>query len=196
MLPKLQNLRDNAKCIFIIAASYAERIDPAIVRAGRVDVKIPLMPPSWAMRRAICVEKFDKDKLGERYDEYCSEIATRTKFFTWKELNNLLRRFPSDKPIDNLGSFIKDNGSATLSLKKVSQRLPKPNNGETIETDRQDIMSVAEEIALLYISIEKETDAEKFSLEIDLPYKAKLETKIKEIINDLLNKVTDENSTK
>lgn len=196
MLPKFQNLRDNAKCIFIIATNYAERIDPAIVRAGRVDVKIPLMPPSWAMRRAICVEKFDKDKLGERYDEYCSEIATRTKFFTWKELNNLLRRFPSDKPIDNLGSFIKDNGSATLSLKKVSQRLPKPNNGETIETDRQDIMSVAEEIALLYISIEKETDAEKFSLEIDLPYKAKLETKIKEIINDLLNKVTDENSTK
>ena len=47
MLPKFQDLRDNKKCIFIVATNYAERIDPAITRLGRIDIKVPLMPPNW-----------------------------------------------------------------------------------------------------------------------------------------------------
>ncbi|MDD2466189.1 MAG: ATP-binding protein [Desulfobulbus sp.] len=50
MLPKINDLRKRERSIFIIATNYEERIDPAIKRSGRIDIKLPLMPPALKQR--------------------------------------------------------------------------------------------------------------------------------------------------
>ncbi|SKA70889.1 ATP-binding protein [Desulfobaculum bizertense] len=71
MLPKLQRLRDKAEknnFIFVIATNYEERIDPAIKRLGRIDEKLPLLPPCNKVRQTI-IENIifgDKRKLSEK----------------------------------------------------------------------------------------------------------------------------------
>lgn len=155
MLPKFQDLRDNAKCIFIIATNYAERIDPAVVRAGRVDKKIPLMPPSWEKRVQLCKEKLSKDKIGERFDLYCEKIANLTAFYTWKELNNFLELLPSDISFEDLPSFISNNGSVNLSFKKILQRIPFWDDNDKFDATRHDTKSVVEELTLLSMAYGK-----------------------------------------
>jgi hypothetical protein len=50
MLTKLQNLRDDASCVFLIATNYYERIDGAIKRRGRVDDHLLVSLPDRAQR--------------------------------------------------------------------------------------------------------------------------------------------------
>jgi hypothetical protein len=53
MLTKLQKLRDRRRAYFIIATNYAESIDPAITRVGRIDGRYLLLPPNALGRRNI-----------------------------------------------------------------------------------------------------------------------------------------------
>lgn len=53
MLPKLQDLRDAKRAIFIIATNYANRIDPAIKRTGRIDQSYLVSLPNSAKRKSI-----------------------------------------------------------------------------------------------------------------------------------------------
>jgi len=56
MLPKLQNLRDKGRILFVIATNYAERIDTAIKRRGRIDRHLLLLPPDEGARKIIIIE--------------------------------------------------------------------------------------------------------------------------------------------
>jgi hypothetical protein len=51
MLTKLAELHDSEAVIFIMATNYAERIDAAIKRQGRIDHHFLLLPPDLARRR-------------------------------------------------------------------------------------------------------------------------------------------------
>ncbi len=53
MLPKLQDLRDAERAIFVIATNYANRIDPAIKRTGRIDQSYLVSLPNATKRAAI-----------------------------------------------------------------------------------------------------------------------------------------------
>lgn len=50
MLTKLHDLRDGKQLIFLIATNYADRIDPAAKRTGRIDIKLLVTPPNLAQR--------------------------------------------------------------------------------------------------------------------------------------------------
>ena len=51
MLTKFQDLKDKKRSIFIVATNYADRIDGAITRQGRIDDRLLLSLPDRARRR-------------------------------------------------------------------------------------------------------------------------------------------------
>jgi hypothetical protein len=51
MLPKLNDLREVGRSIFIVATNYEYKIDPAIKRSGRIDYSAPLMIPAFSRRK-------------------------------------------------------------------------------------------------------------------------------------------------
>ena len=50
MLPRLQDLHDRGRVIFVIATNRLEAIDPAVKRLGRIDYVVPVGPPELAAR--------------------------------------------------------------------------------------------------------------------------------------------------
>jgi hypothetical protein len=57
MLPKIARLRERRACIFLVGTNYAERIDPAIKREGRIDTQILVQLPDLRKRRElICMQ--------------------------------------------------------------------------------------------------------------------------------------------
>lgn len=80
MLTKINDLRKRKRSIFIIATNYADRIDSAIKRAGRID-KQYLLPLPNAERRIIILK-------GEFKVETCNDEALRenTVFFGYSDL--------------------------------------------------------------------------------------------------------------
>lgn len=53
MLTKFRDLRRAQRCIFVVSTNFAEMIDPAIKRVGRIDDQYLVMPPDKAQRRRI-----------------------------------------------------------------------------------------------------------------------------------------------
>jgi hypothetical protein len=53
MLTKINDLRAAKRSIFVIATNYANRIDPAIKRVGRIDTQLLLLPPDLQRRRTM-----------------------------------------------------------------------------------------------------------------------------------------------
>lgn len=186
MLPKFQNLRDNAKCIFIIATNYADRIDPAVVRLGRVDLQVPLMPPSWEKRKLICkkvVDTFGKDEF-KNYD--FSRIADHTRLLTWKELTTLLKGCLQKGNVENLESCIKKETVLNLSFSKVLQRI-ESEDGDRAEQQngKKQYMchgTIIEELVSMCMAYGKETrEGLKCFAETFTDYKAIIKRVSKEV---------------
>lgn len=68
MLTKINDLRDAKRSIFIIATNYANRIDPAIKRPGRIDQKYLLLTPDLEKRKSIILEALRKQFTNEKAD--------------------------------------------------------------------------------------------------------------------------------
>jgi SpoVK/Ycf46/Vps4 family AAA+-type ATPase len=66
MLTKLQQLHDRRRTIFIIATNFAENIDAAIKRSGRIDYQYLILPPDLLARTNL---------LRQHVGKYASEIA-------------------------------------------------------------------------------------------------------------------------
>ena len=91
MLVKLKDLRKKKKTIFIIATNYAERIDMAIKRKGRIDHQYLVLPPDMGGREKLFKELIDK-KLGKnkfKFNKYKDMILRETVFFTYNEFDQL-----------------------------------------------------------------------------------------------------------
>ncbi|MEX2053996.1 MAG: ATP-binding protein [Candidatus Colwellbacteria bacterium] len=79
-LIELNDAADN-KVLVVGATNYIDRIDPAILRPGRIDKKIYVSPPDYEARKALFQlglsgrpydKKIDFDKLAELTDGYSS----------------------------------------------------------------------------------------------------------------------------
>jgi hypothetical protein len=88
MLTKLNDLRKTGNVIFIIATNYAERIDSAITRAGRIDDHLLLLPPDQSARRT----HFARLLKGSAADDEAllDELGRFTALYTYKEVEYLV----------------------------------------------------------------------------------------------------------
>jgi hypothetical protein len=90
MLPKLNNLRKAARVIFLIGTNYADRIDPAAKRKGRIDDQLLVTPPDLRQRRNILQDLLlRKFNLGVP-DAIVQPAAVASAFAIYKELEALV----------------------------------------------------------------------------------------------------------
>jgi len=90
MLNRLADLRKacpSQEICFLLATNYVERIEPALIRGGRIDQAIPVVYPDWESRLAIIDKKVkpaDREKIAARTARWpflmikkaCDEITT------------------------------------------------------------------------------------------------------------------------
>lgn len=99
MLPKFNDLRAKANNIFIIATNYEERIDPAIKRKGRIDIRYPLLPPDEKTRQQIIMDFINtsnvKKAIGElktthkqRIENFTKQLSVSTALCTYGDLKS------------------------------------------------------------------------------------------------------------
>ena len=87
MLTKINDLRKKERSIFIIATNYANRIDPAIKRRGRIDRHYLPVPPDAAKRLAM-IERLRKDvKVAPELEQ---DVRTLTLFFGYSDIVGLV----------------------------------------------------------------------------------------------------------
>ena len=90
MLSKLQDLRSNRAMSFIIATNYADHIDRAIKRQGRIDQSILILPPNKAARQVqwrTLIDRGTPQSAWSAEDEsLLEELAMRTALFVYQEM--------------------------------------------------------------------------------------------------------------
>ena len=95
MLTKLNSLRKSERVIFIISTNYAERIDPALKRRGRIDDHFLLLPPDTSRRKQILqdiIKKKTKKATGNEQaltEADALQIAKLTPLWTYNEYIDL-----------------------------------------------------------------------------------------------------------
>lgn len=94
MLTKLNNLRAAQRVVFVIGTNYADRIDKAIKRTGRIDLRLLVLPPDLQRRKSILHEETTKLPASSRPEEAAlAEAAQIGVGRTFAELNAAVRRF-------------------------------------------------------------------------------------------------------
>jgi hypothetical protein len=128
MLPKLKRLRDRERVIFVIGTNYADRIDPAAKRPGRIDQRFLVLPPDLEQRNRIirsCLKREAETIWGEgsKWDTVAAgideanvaELAKRTVLAVYTELAQWIRGVVQDLP-----NAATDHSKATL-LKRLEE---------------------------------------------------------------------------
>lgn len=121
MLTKINDLRQAERCIFVIGTNYADRIDRAIKRAGRIDHKFLVLPPDLKKRTDFL--KTELEQLlggpGPSADEI-EEAARAGAGQTIAELRSAVRNFARGG--DSLEQQVK-SVVPVLSLATYNRRL-------------------------------------------------------------------------
>ncbi|HET9894319.1 MAG TPA: AAA family ATPase [Streptosporangiaceae bacterium] len=87
MLTKINDLRQAERVIIVIATNYAERIDRAIKRPGRVDQQLLVLPPGLAQRQRV-IRNYLKRRGDSRAAD--SELILRAaKEGTWLTITEI-----------------------------------------------------------------------------------------------------------
>jgi hypothetical protein len=141
MLTKINNLRSKKNCIFIIATNYADRIDGAIKRPGRIDKQLLLLPPDLVQRQRIITGILTERKKVVS-EETIEAIARATPLFIYKELHELvltlLREGVLDEGSDGLSGKLEallSVRSPTISLSSYRRRIMSGDNQDQAPDD-------------------------------------------------------------
>ncbi|HEV7673324.1 MAG TPA: ATP-binding protein [Candidatus Angelobacter sp.] len=106
MLPKLQELKqygEKNRLIFIIATNYIDRLDSAVVRAGRIDSQFVLVPPDESSRYCLLRKFMENKPLFKRWVPEARErtailLARSTQGWVYKELEGLIDAVEIEAP--------------------------------------------------------------------------------------------------
>lgn len=91
MLTKINDLRRTERNIFLIGTNYADRIDPAIKRVGRIDHKLLVLPPDLRRRQEFL--RVELNKVGQTVpDDELKAAAVAGAWRTLPELKSAVRR--------------------------------------------------------------------------------------------------------
>lgn len=122
LLTKFKELRETPRIIFLICTNYAHRIDPAIVRPGRIDRKILVLPPDRKEREAYAEKQLKKHlgikithALPKNWQSCPGKIAAQTALYSYVELNQLCKDF-----VGKVESKVNGNWDAALTALKRS----------------------------------------------------------------------------
>lgn len=99
MLTKFNDLRAAKRSIFIIATNYANRIDPAIKRIGRIDQKLLLLPPDQRRREQMIEKALElangkrapTDKIASPTAEAERSLAEAAYYLGWNDIEGALK---------------------------------------------------------------------------------------------------------
>jgi hypothetical protein len=75
LLTQLQQLHDTANVIFLVATNHFEALDPAIVRAGRFDFRLHLLPPSPARKLEMLSELIGERSNSRITPDQCATLT-------------------------------------------------------------------------------------------------------------------------
>lgn len=94
MLTKLNELRHDERVVFIVGTNYAERIDSAIKRRGRIDDQLVLLPPGSLQRRHIITSFLESlgQSTNEITEEQWHQMLMSTVLFAYQELRHVCER--------------------------------------------------------------------------------------------------------
>ncbi|WP_006245927.1 AAA family ATPase [Mycolicibacterium tusciae] len=139
MLTKINDLRQKETSVLVIATNYAERIDSAIKRPGRIDEQIALLPPNRERRVEIIID-CAKD-VGVTFDSTdIDEIANRTSLYIYKELEYIVQavanRGSGTSESEAITEILEQFGSPTISLESYNGRF---HRADVVETDGDQI---------------------------------------------------------
>lgn len=121
MLPRLHRLRDDAKVVFLIATNHVDKIDPAALRPGRVDMILQVDPPNIKERQDI-LKKLCKDfHASSNLQELLLSdlISQKTTDFTFGHLRQMVVRLIAR---EDAGDLV-DSDIVNRICLEVSQRL-------------------------------------------------------------------------
>lgn len=86
MLPKLQDLHDRGRIIFVVCTNHLESMDPAIKRGGRIDHLVGIGPPDGDARRKIIKQVLSDALTKPHILDGIDELASHTERFTRVEI--------------------------------------------------------------------------------------------------------------
>jgi hypothetical protein len=131
MLVKIKALRQKAQSIFLIGTNYAERIDQAIKRQGRIDVKHLVCPPNLE-RRAKMIKGFIEDKVNPlaklnvrtKKDAIIMKIAQGTPLMNYDEIKLAVRRINNQmkRDMSNIDELLMTQEQPTVWLTNYDSR--------------------------------------------------------------------------
>lgn len=150
MLTKINDLRQKKRSVFVIATNYAERIDSAIKRPGRIDEQIVLLPPNQK-RRVEIIKGIVKGVKPAFTLAEVEEIARRTPLYIYKELEYIVESMKEISPprSKRIAEALAQFGAPTISLESYNGRFHSQSQ-ENAGEDRIDLVKTPwKEFALL-----------------------------------------------
>jgi adenylate kinase family enzyme len=165
MLTKLRNLRKKKRVIFLVATNYAERIDKAVKRRGRLDAHILLPPPDIPGRieifKQLISERIENRTRRKAFEKVAAQklmsIVKRTRLMVFVELKELV-----DKATKSLGEKDRTNTNKIIAaLKKNINNADRSNisllsyKGRFDDNEKIPQKPYREFLVLLYLCLEE-----------------------------------------
>jgi SpoVK/Ycf46/Vps4 family AAA+-type ATPase len=110
MLTKINDLRKANRSIFIIATNYANRIDAAIKRPGRIDQKYMLLPPDLGKRKLIIEAALREYHLKASPTEL-RDMANASLYLGYTEIVAAFQRHPAS--VEQIINELRNTPSST-----------------------------------------------------------------------------------
>lgn len=135
MLNRLQDLRDacpKQEICFVLATNYVDRIEPALLRRGRIDRAVPLVYPDRESRRCTLgkhVKKLQDQKKREPWKGWAAalldeEIGKKrihdTDYWPWKTFDTLCKEVVSD--LEAVGRGVQDKATWNRLAPQIVER--------------------------------------------------------------------------
>lgn len=120
MLPKLQELHDEGRVLFVVGTNYLRTIDPAIRRPGRFDDLFLFDRPDDAARRELLKEISEKENVDESH-------VNATAGLTFKELMKYRKAMrektaaPGETSLRDYQDWCMKDGEAELDSCRLSE---------------------------------------------------------------------------
>lgn len=145
MLPKLQDLRDRERIIFVIATNYFGQIDSAVKRIGRIDHIVGVSWPDGAQREHMIRTKLASDPKFEKCsknmgDHAIKKLAEHTRYCIRGDVvelaSKLGRRADEFTRKDRITKIVEDLTAKASPVEKVHQKNFRTAAIERSETHR------------------------------------------------------------